>query len=118
MRRKDTFREKRYGEDTFSKAQAIIREKLYRCNVSSVAEELCVEPRPLYNTFKAFGGCSPKEYICNYVIEMSKFFLINTTKNISEIAEEMGFSNQFHFSRVFHEKVGMAPREYRKRQRK
>jgi len=115
---KETSCEKNREQDVFSQAQVLIREKLYRNSVDSMAAELCVDPRTLYNIFQTCAGCSPKVYLRNYVLDLSQFLLANTTKSIGEIAEDMGFSDQFHFSRVFRENVGVAPREYRKQKGK
>ena len=35
-------------------------------------------------------------------------------QTIGEIAMETGFSNQFHFSKVFHKECGISPSQYRK----
>lgn len=111
----ETARETQEPErELFMKAAGLIRENGYRMNVASLAEELNIHPRTLYNLFQHYGGCSPKVYLRNSVMDMSKFLLRNTTKNIGEIAEEMGFSNQFHFSRLFKEMFAVSPSAYRK----
>lgn len=98
----------------FLKAQSLIKEKLYRINVSTLAKELSMDSRTLYNLFIRHSGTSPKNYIRSYTLEHSRYLLANTTKTIGEIAMETGFSNQFHFSRVFHEECGISPSQYRK----
>lgn len=103
-------------KEIFAQAQALIKERLYRTNISEMAQELFVDPRTLYNLFKRYSGCSPKVYIRNYVMDTASYLLLNTTKSLAEISEEIGFTNQFHFSRVFKETYGVSPREYRKRE--
>lgn len=100
-------------EELFARAQELIREKHYHNSVASLAEQLDVDPRTLYNLFLRYAGCSPKKYLKNFCMDHAKYLLLHTTKNIGEIAEEVGFSNQFHFSRVFHETIGMTPSDYR-----
>lgn len=100
--------------ERFLFAREIIQKKLCRTNVSSLAGELCMDPRSLYNLFIRYAGCPPKAYLRDYVMDTAKYLLDNTTKSIGEIAEETGFSNQFHFSRVFKEEFGTCPREYRR----
>ena len=39
--------------------------------------------------------------------------LLHTTKSVGQISDEIGFSNQIYFSRVFRETIGMTPSEYR-----
>jgi AraC-like DNA-binding protein len=41
--------------------------------------------------------------------------LDNSGQTIAEVAREMGFEDQFYFSRVFRKVMGMSPVEYRKR---
>jgi len=36
---------------------------------------------------------------------------------ISEVAEECGFTNPYHFTRFFKEKVGITPGEYMRKNR-
>jgi AraC-like DNA-binding protein len=98
----------------FLKAQTLIKEKLYRINVSTLAKELSMDSRTLYNLFMRHSGTSPKNYIRNYTLNHARYLLTNTTKTIGEIAMETGFSNQFHFSKVFHKECGISPSQYRK----
>jgi len=102
-----------WGNELISHARKIIRDKLYRNNVSSLAQELGVEVRTLYSIFLHYAGCGPKEYLSRYVIDMACFLLQSTVKSIGEIADELGFSNQFHFSRVFKAYIGVPPSVYR-----
>ena len=106
-------KEKSKEEELFANAQELIREKLYHNSVASLAEGLHVEPRTLYNLFSRYAGCSPKSYLKNFCMDHAKYLLLHTTKNIGHISDEIGFSNQFHFSRVFRETIGMTPSEYR-----
>lgn len=46
--------------------------------------------------------------------EYAKMLLINSTRNINEIATESGFENPAHFSRVFKNAFGLSPLQYRK----
>ena len=100
-------------QDLFTKAQQLIRDHLYRINVSSLSCKLNMDPRTLYNLFQRYAGCSPKSYIQSYVMNQARYLLANTTKSIGEIAEEIGFSNSFHFSKVFKETFGLSPSAYR-----
>ena len=44
----------------------------------------------------------------------AKNLLGNTTYNINEIAQIVGYENQLYFSRLFRKNVGVSPSEYRK----
>ena len=47
------------------------------------------------------------------VIEAAKERIFNGSKTINEIAFELGFKYPQHFSRVFKQRVGQSPNEYR-----
>lgn len=58
-------------------------------------------------------GKSPLEFIQAKVIELAKEKILDTSKSISEIGFEMGFKYHSHFTRLFKQKVGQSPNEYR-----
>lgn len=60
---------------------------------------------------------TPKQYIIDIRINKAKQLLTDGTLKISAISEECGFSNQYHFCRVFKQKVGFTPTEYMKQNR-
>ena len=97
----------------FHRAQTLIREQLGRLRMSSLARMLHVDPRTLYNLFQRCAGCSAKEYQQRTVMEQARFLLTRTTRSMSRIAEDLGFSSQFHFSRSFHGFTGLTPSRYR-----
>lgn len=101
-------------EDLFLQAQAMIRERLYEINVGELSKALHVEPRTLYNVFRRFADCSPKEYLQRHVMEQAQRLLSRTTMPIGQIAAELGFSSQFHFSRCFRDHMGCTPSQYRR----
>ncbi|OGV32849.1 MAG: hypothetical protein A2020_08045 [Lentisphaerae bacterium GWF2_45_14] len=63
--------------------------------------------------FKAQTGMSPWQYFLKLKINNAKTLLLNSTLNIKQIAEMIGFENQYYFSRIFKEKAGMSPTEFR-----
>lgn len=58
-------------------------------------------------------GKSAQEYIQSKVIDIAKEKIFDATKSVSEIAYELGFKYPQHFSRLFKQKVGYTPNEYR-----
>lgn len=51
-------------------------------------------------------------------IEIALRLLLNNSLSISEVAYEIGFNDPKYFSKYFKNKVGFAPREYRKSMKK
>lgn len=59
-------------------------------------------------------GVTPIAYLNRYRVSQAKRLLIETTKSITEIALEVGFSDSGYFSRVFRREVGCSPEAYRR----
>ena len=57
-------------------------------------------------------GISPTADLISFRIEEAKLLLLYGTHSVSEVAEAVGFSSLYYFSRYFKEKVGMSPTEY------
>ncbi len=55
------------------------------------------------------------EWITTYTIGQAKHLLSQTDLSIKEIAEQLGFPEQFAFRKYFKRVVGVSPSEYRKR---
>ena len=78
------------------------------CNISQVYFRKLFAK--LYNT-------TPKQYITDIRIDKSKQLLAEGILKINAIAGECGFSNPYHFCRVFKSKTGVTPSEYMKQNR-
>ena len=65
--------------------------------------------------FKSIMGVSPGQYYQKLIMDKSVNFLIDTSYNISEIANLCGFDDAFYFSRIFKKNFGISPVEYRKK---
>ena len=58
-------------------------------------------------------GKTAQEYIQAKVIEVAKERIFDYNKSVSQIAYDLGFKYPQHFTRLFKQKVGMSPTEYR-----
>lgn len=63
--------------------------------------------------FKEITGMSPKQYIINMKIQKAKELLSETNLSIKQIASLVGCNDQLYFSRLFKQKEGVCPREWR-----
>jgi AraC family transcriptional regulator, exoenzyme S synthesis regulatory protein ExsA len=57
---------------------------------------------------------SPGKWLTRKRLDYGKYLLNGGTKNVTEIAYDSGFESLSHFSRVFKEKFGLSPGQYRK----
>lgn len=64
-------------------------------------------------SFKKVVGCSPSQYLQQLKIEKASQMLRQTSLTIAEIAYEVGYESEFYFSRMFKQKTGLSPSEYR-----
>ena len=58
---------------------------------------------------------TPGKWLKQKRLEHSRYFLQQSSKNVTEIAYESGFDNVTHFSKVFKQEYGLSPLQYRKR---
>jgi AraC family transcriptional activator of pobA len=82
-------------------------------SVASCAAELHLSPNYFGDLIKKETGKSPQEYIQEKVIDVAKERIFDPTKSVSEIAYTLGFKYPQHFSRLFKQRVGYTPNEYR-----
>lgn len=65
----------------------------------------------LKNGFRELFDTSVMDFLINYRLEQARELLMNTTKNISEIAYETGYSSPSYFSKAFKKKYGAGPKK-------
>ncbi|MDW3651926.1 MAG: helix-turn-helix domain-containing protein [Bacteroidia bacterium] len=81
--------------------------------VAYFAEELHLSANYFGDLIKKETGKSAKDYIQGKIIEVAKNKTFNSDKTVSEIAYELGFKYPQHFTRLFKQRVGCTPNEYR-----
>lgn len=64
--------------------------------------------------FKHCTGSTPMQYILSKRIYNAEILLQDSTYNITEISEIVGYENPLYFSRIFKKVKGLSPSEYRK----
>lgn len=83
-------------------------------SVKYCAQEMGYSPHYLSDLLKKETGKNTQEHIHFYLIEKAKTMLIEKEKPVNMIAVELGFEYPQHFSKLFKNKTGMSPVEYRK----
>lgn len=82
-------------------------------SVSYCANELHLSANYFGDLIKKEAGKSAQEYIQSKLIDLAKERIVDADKSISQVAYELGFAYPQHFTRLFKQKVGMTPNEYR-----
>jgi len=109
------------NQNTLEKFDTLLRDyfvsekpqKLGLPSVGYFADQLHLTSNYFGDLVKKETGKSAQEYIQAKIIDVAKERVFNLDKSVSEIAYELGFKYPQHFSRLFKQKVGSTPKEFR-----
>jgi AraC family transcriptional regulator, transcriptional activator of pobA len=82
-------------------------------SVAYCAGELNLSSNYFGDLVKKETGKTAQEYIQSKVIDVAKEKIFDHSKSINQIAYELGFKYPQHFTRLFKQRVGQSPNEYR-----
>jgi AraC-like DNA-binding protein len=82
-------------------------------DVKYCAKEIGYSPNYLSDLLKKETGKNTQEHIHYYLIEKAKNMLLGTKQPVYRIANSLGFEYPQHFSKLFKNKTGLSPAEYR-----
>lgn len=85
----------------------------YPVTVEDIAAYVGLSRSHLFRSFELVLKQSPKEYLNDFRMKQACYLLEHSDLSITAIANSVGFDNGLYFSRTFHQKKGMAPRDYR-----
>ncbi|EGL20121.1 MULTISPECIES: AraC family transcriptional regulator [unclassified Paenibacillus] len=77
-----------------------------------LARQYKYSPRYLSMKFKQQTGTSPIEYLIQYRINEARKLLSETDETLGVIAEHVGYSDEYYFSRLFKKYTGLSPSRY------
>ncbi len=78
------------------------------------ADKLFISIKYLSVCVKEVTGMAPRALIANTLLDEAKLMLINTELNISIIADQHNFSDQYAFGKFFKKHTNLSPRNFRK----
>ncbi|GMV81069.1 MAG: hypothetical protein AMXMBFR7_22530 [Planctomycetota bacterium] len=84
-------------------------------SLEEIAERVHLSPSRLSHLFTQQEGESFRDRLLQMRIELAKELLSTTPLPVGEVARRVGYADPNFFSRIFHEKTGLAPREHRRR---
>ena len=82
-------------------------------NLEKMASRFGISYSKFRVDFKKQTGISPLQYFLLLKLEKSKDLLLRTRKSQKEIAYSLGFESDYYFNRLFKQKTGMTPKEFR-----
>ncbi|MBA2938732.1 response regulator [Paenibacillus sp. CGMCC 1.16610] len=91
-------------------------DEMYTTNLilEDVAKQFYFSTGYLSSKFKEYTGMTFSKYIMTKRIETACTLLVGTEMKVYEIANEVGYSDEKHFSKLFTQIKNTGPREYRK----
>lgn len=81
--------------------------------VSYLAENIHLSASYLSDLLKKETGMNAQHHIHYFLIEEAKNILLNTNNSVSEVAYTLGFEYPQYFSKLFKQKTGKTPLEYK-----
>lgn len=110
-----------HHKDVFAKVDDLIKDyydqkmqlELGTPTIPYLASLVNLSPNYLSDLLKKETGKNAKEHINEFIINRAKTTLLNSNETVSEIAYDLGFNYPHYFSRMFKQKTGMTPAEYR-----
>jgi AraC family transcriptional regulator len=90
-----------------------IRENLSEdISLATLSSDVGMSKYHFCHMFKRSTGLSPHQLVKRARVERAQVLLADHRLSLVEIAHELGFSDQSHFTRTFHAVVGVTPSQY------
>jgi len=84
-----------------------------KLSIGLLARVCSLSPSRFSHLFQEQMGQAPMKYIEERRLDRARELLMISTRPISAVAEECGFSSAYYFSRLFKARTGMSPRAAR-----
>lgn len=82
-------------------------------SVATMARTLGMGPQKLTRLLRSTTGFSPHQFVTRFRVQRAKELLKHRRIGLAEIAFQLGFSSQSHFTAVFRRHAGVTPKAYR-----
>lgn len=95
---------------------AVMRDNLHmELDLDTLARTANMTRHAFCRRYKAMTGVSPYKHYLYLKMKRACHFLDATDQSVTDIAEVMGYSDSYYFSRIFRQIMGMPPSQYRAR---
>ena len=81
--------------------------------LTRIAREAGLSESSLNAVFKECVKCAPMDYYINMKMDKACYLLCNTDMHIYQVAQYLGYDNQYYFSRAFKKVLGVPPKKYK-----
>ena len=97
----------------FARISHLIEERNGRVTRNELARQLNYSGDYINRIVNKFTGLCLFDYSMNFCMKKAADELVHSEKTIGEIANGLHFSNRTHFYKLFKEKYGVTPKEFR-----
>jgi len=102
-----------YNEENPSLKEVMQNNFAFNLTLEEYAKLACKSVATFKREFKKSFNDTPAKWVLRKKLKLATELLENTSLTVGEICYECGFENQTHFSRVFKEKMGASPLQFR-----
>jgi AraC-like DNA-binding protein len=100
---------------TYQNCRGHIQEHFARLKtIEQLAQECHVDPAYLCRLFQRYDHQTPYQFLMRLKMNLAAEWLREPDALVKQIAERAGFTDQFHFSRVFKRVFGVGPNAFRR----
>lgn len=104
----------RHSDELISQIQFWMQTNLNaNLTLENVASQFGISQRTLTRRFKEANGISAMQYWQTMRVEAAKELLSSSNLSIQEVAYQVGYQDQSHFSRLFKKELALTPKDYR-----
>lgn len=109
----------RHADELIAEIQFWLRTNLQtELTLTDIAKQFGMSQRSFTRRFKAAAGVRATQYWQQLRIEMAKELLASSNLTIQEIADQVGYQDQGHLTRLFKQDLNLTPKAYRAMVRK
>ena len=83
-------------------------------DLTNIADQLGISTSRLNDIFKTYTSMTPYQYYIQIKIHKAESLLEQEDISVKEAAYKMGFDDQYYFSRLFKNKTGVSPSDWKK----
>jgi len=103
-----------YYEKIVAKAKYLMESNVYSAiNLPVISDQLGVSTSRLNEIFKTYTSMTPYQYYIQIKIHKAESLLEQEKISVKEAAYRMGFEDQYYFSRLFKNKTGISPSDWK-----
>ncbi len=106
---------KNFKDEQFAAMTDYLKENMDKnLTLEDISDGCTISVAQLQKLCRKYCGCGPVTYFISLKIGAAKQMMKDSSLNVTQIAERLGFSSVHYFSKLFKAKTGMSPSEFAK----